>query len=655
MIKRINLLLYDLLRRLPALPIGAVKKFSNTLPPIKMLAEHLPNALKSQVYDLVISPNEISFAHGTGVLLSRLLEKTDNILVARSSTYYGGSQNVKAKQAFVLPKGIVDRQDVFAEVVQWLRGYKIRSILCAPFFQTDVLIAIAAQSVTGAPMGLWVMDDNCLLNNGISRELMAEAIERASALFAISPELKQAYQTEFRKPFTILPPLVPETLIRKKPSSTPAGSDLLMIGNIWSPSILDLFSKTVRTAGIKIDWHSSNPDLWSHMISVETLEKRGVRVMQSGDPKELIELVVNARAIIIPSDPGTLAEGHEAALGKMSIPTRMPFILATAGTPMIVVGRKGTASANFVNRFNVGRAVDYDAKAIKNAIEELAKPEEQLAIRQRSAKLASSFSFDGVYKFVTDSIADGGRWPNETFESLFPHSGSYSIYQDKPAPKQFAKDFGDVVQFCDRLSAAGFTPDFVMDVGASTGIWSLAVHKVFDKARYILCDPMFSRYGKMWNPSHFELVEAAISDKIGKAVFSVSSDLYGSSLISVADIVEVTDKVEVNILTVDSIVKSKKIRGRGLLKVDVQYAEHLVIDGAQKTLAEHVDVVVLELTLGRADPKAKTLLEVSNQMDSLGFRIYDKMGHWRIPKSGEMEQMDLVFVRKEASFSNQRA
>ena len=604
-------------------------------------------------YDLVISPNEISFAHGTGVLLSRLIEDQENILVARSFTHYGGKQRANVKKAFVLPHGVANRQDVFAEVVQWLSGYTIRSIICVPFFQPDLYIALAAQAFTGAPLGLWIMDDNCLRNEGISRVVMNEAIHRATALFAISPELKQAYQTEFRKSFSVVPPLVPKSFIRKEASPASKVSHLIMIGNIWSPHILDQFSQVVQKAGLKIDWHSSNPTHWSHIVNHTTLAKRGINIIQSEEPKELTSKVVNALVVIIPSDPGNLDQGHEVALGDMSIPTRLPFVLATAGTPMIVVGRAGTAAANFVNRFNLGRTVEYDALALKRAVEELGLAEVQADIRTRAAKLAPSFSFEGTFNFMVESILDGGRRPHDKFETLFPPSGNYAIYCSKPMPRQFIKEFGEVIQLCDRLKACGFVPDFILDVGASTGIWSLAVVKVYDKARYVLCDPMFSRYGKLWIPDHFEKVEAAISDKRGKAIFSVSSDLYGSSLISVSDIVQVTDRIEVSVRTVDGIAKEKKLKGRGLLKVDVQYAEHLVISGAKDTLKKSIDIVVLELTLGRAHPKARTLLEVSNQMDELGFRIFDQIGSWRMPKTGEMEQMDLVFVRKDVAFAAQ--
>lgn len=601
--------------------------------------------------DLIISPNEISFAHGTGVLLSRLLEDQKRFIVARSASHYGGTQRVNADHAYVLPEGAKTRRQVFAEVIQWLSHCNIGSILCTPYFKEDLLIAIAAQAVSGAPLGLWIMDDNCLFNSGIPKPLMEEAIGRADALFAISPELKQAYQTEFRKSFSVVPPLVPQGLIRSKPSEPSSSTDLVMIGNVWSPQILDSLSRVVQKAGIRLEWHSSNPDLWAGSIANSTLAERGLQVVASGDPQALRDRIVEARAVVVPSDPGSKDNGHESALGRFSVPTRMPFVLATSGTPMIVVGRPGTAAANFVERFDLGKSVPYDGKALRKAFDELGKKAVQKAIRDRAAKLAPQFSFHGVYAFMKQAITDGGRRPDDRFEKLFPPSGSYAIYQHKPPPKQFSKDFGDVIQLCDRLEASGFTPDFVMDVGASTGIWSIAVNKVFKKSRYVLCDPMFSRYGKLWTPKEFELVEAAISDKPGKAVFSVSSDLYGSSLIAVSDIVQVTEKIEVPVHTVDEIARKKKLAGRGLLKVDVQYAEHLVLNGAKNLLAKHVDVVVLELTLARAAPQAKTLLEVANQMDKLGFRIYDQIGNWRLPKSGELEQMDIVFVRKDAAFS----
>ncbi|MGL4637684.1 MAG: FkbM family methyltransferase [Beijerinckiaceae bacterium] len=596
--------------------------------------------------DLVISPNEISFAHGTGVLLSRLLENRTDLIAMRSLTTYGGQQRINAKAIFALPDGMTDRQAIFAQVLDWLKNYKVRSIICAPYFETDLKLAIAAQAITGAPLGLWIMDDNCIRNTGISREVMTEAIGRASALFAISPQLKNHYQNEFRRPIAVLPPLVAPGMVRDKASPPATSGQVIMIGNVWSTDWLDKTSRVVEAAGLKVKWYASNPDLWSGTLSRSTLAARGIEIVEAEDPEQLQQAVIGAVAVLIPSDAGS-SGGHEAALGEMSLPTRMPFVLATAGTPMIVLGRPGTAAAAFVERFDVGRVIPYEGEALAKAVKSLATKEQQTAVRKRAAAVAGSFSFAGADEFVFSTIANSGRWPTDKFERLLPaRANTFGYFIDKPASPQFATYFGEVVSFCDRIKGIDFNPDFILDIGASTAIWSNAVSSVFENARYILCDPMFSRYPKVWTKPGFELIEAAISDKPGKAEFSVSSDLYGSSLISVSNIVAVVDKVSVPIMTIDQIAKDKKLKGRGILKIDVQFAEHLVVEGALATIRDKVDIVILELTLARVHPSARTLLEMSNRMMELGFRMFDQVGGWRVPTSGELEQLDVVFVRE---------
>lgn len=208
-------------------------------PLAQVLAELRPSPVTQMMQglvDVVISPNEISFAHGTGVLLSRLLDGRSDIVAIRSRTNYGGEQRLATRKIYVLPDGMSDRRGIFEQVSEWLAGYEVRSILCAPYFETDLMLAIAAQAVTGAPLGLWIMDDNCLETKGINRAVMAEAIERASALFAISNELKRRYQTEFRKAMAVLPPLVAPDMIRKEASPAAVGDKLVMIAMSGVPT-----------------------------------------------------------------------------------------------------------------------------------------------------------------------------------------------------------------------------------------------------------------------------------------------------------------------------------------------------------------------------------------------------------------------------------
>ena len=127
-------------------------------------------------------------------------------------------------------------------------------------------------------------------------------------------------------------------------------------------------------------------------------------------------------------------------------------------------------------------------------------------------------------------------------------------------------------------------------------------------------------------------LDVAVADKPGRSLLTVSSDLFGSSLIAAANKIDV---VEVEVVTLDQIVREQRLSGRGLVKVDVQFAEHLVIEGALRALAENIDILILELSLTRVTPEHRTFLEVAQRLHELGFRMFDVVGEWRDTETGE--------------------
>jgi len=190
----------------------------------------------------------------------------------------------------------------------------------------------------------------------------------------------------------------------------------------------------------------------------------------------------------------------------------------------------------------------------------------------------------------------------------------------------------------------------VVDVGASTGIWSDTINRIYPQARFILIDPLISRYDKLARKyfidlhDNFEAVEALVSHQIGQQTMKVSADLYNSSIYEVKTS-QLTQTVTVNVITLDSLAQEKVITGRGLLKLDVQFAEHLVIEGAKQFLSQ-VDVCIIELSLWKYQEETKTLTEMLEVMTELGFRYYDEVGEWRLPSDGTLFQKDILFVRK---------
>jgi FkbM family methyltransferase len=239
------------------------------------------------------------------------------------------------------------------------------------------------------------------------------------------------------------------------------------------------------------------------------------------------------------------------------------------------------------------------------------------------------------------------------FEALMPPASTeFAYYVDPDLPEDVHHNFVSIYLALRRLGGMGYAPEFVIDVGASNGVWSFYVSRLFRSARFILVEPLASKYGvettDYFFSTHpeFEIVEAALSDRVGTMPLHISSNLYGSSLFQEEILESRGESIEVPVTTLDSLSQDKRISGRGLLKLDVQYAEHLVLAGAQRFLNQ-VDVLVMEITLARVPEGAKNLLEMLNLMDGLGFRYFDDGGEWRSPFDGALEQKDVLLVRKE--------
>jgi FkbM family methyltransferase len=378
----------------------------------------------------------------------------------------------------------------------------------------------------------------------------------------------------------------------------------------------------------------------------------GVFIHEALPETELAEVLRRSSFAVVPS--GTLDETDDnVGIARLSLPTRIPFILASSNTPIIVIGSDRTASARFVKRFRVGTVCDYEPARYREAVRSVTAPEAQVSLRQNARAIAQTFAAKGTAEWIWQSLEQGVPVDMKYEELMGLPDNEFAFYVEPPVPKSVPCDFAPTFRALRRLKGKGFRPDFVIDIGASTGVWSQVVHGLFPQARFILVDAVASKYdeaSKVYRaPGHtaFEMVEAAISDRPGRAAFQVSSDLYNSSLLKINEIVQLDEVVEVEVTTLDHLARSKKVAGRGLLKMDVQYAEHQIVEGGSKFIGTQVDAIIMELTLTRPVEEARTFLEMVTRMDQLGFRYYDDTGEWRKPTDGALEQKDVLFVRHD--------
>ena len=647
------------------------------------------NSVYPQTDTVVVSSVEINSRHGTGLLIQYMFEDFTGIATVASRSCYDGDR-VRSAVHHDLPNGELARHEIYEYVLSWFRGSPPKRAYVVPFFKTDLIIAIALKDLFGTQICIHFMDDNNIYDDEIPDHIMAESLAKSDLLLAISSEMRIAYEQRYGQKFYVLPPIVPDSLllrnvdteapnagefvrkekfhqkaieflkrtlaVKRGKSATPRG---ILIGNVWDQKWLDMLRNSVRDSGYEVDWYSNNPDaVWLNQ-QTKDLAKDGIHLRDALWGDELVAELRRRPYAVMPS--GTLGKDEpRESIARLSLPSRIPFVLSAAQLPIVVLGSKETVAARFVERFQLGETVDYDGQQFRQAVASLLKPDTQKAIRNRAGRIAQHFSAKGLDKWLWESV-NQGQPVDDRFEDLFKiRDGEFAYFIDSSPPKQIHWDKHVLWQMLKRMQVQGYQFDTIIDVGSSTGVWSWTAAKVYPDAHYVLIDPMMSRYDEKQRAfyqealKYHEVVEAALSDRCGQTEFLVSDDLYGSSLLKVNDTLRKTEKAHVELLTLDELARRRKWRGSTLLKIDVQFAEHLVIAGGSNFIQQHVDALILELTLEREHPDAKTYREMLDFMDEIGYQLVDEAEGWRSPLSGRLEQKDAVFVRRQAS-PNMRA
>jgi hypothetical protein len=366
--------------------------------------------------DAVVSHVEVCHAHGTGVFTNLLFGGTPRIVSIRSRDQHGGRQEF-GDRAVRLGHDPHARRARLADLLSALRGCDVRRIVSIPYFREDVANALALSDLFGAPLCTFMMDDNNVETKGIPDDLLRELLMRSQLRLAISPELRDAYEEKFAQRIWLMPPLVPPHLIRREPPVVPAADVLerrrgLMVGNIWCREWLHLLRETVRGAGIELEW-CSNGDIRSLGVREEDLAADGIHASGFVPEEELVSKLLAAPYVLVPS--GTL-DHRDARRGisRFSLPSRIPYVLATAHVPVLVLGHRDTAAARFALSNGVGAWAPYESGAFVAAVDEVADPSRQAAMRARAARLGPSFSSEGAREWIWISLARGravdDRW-----------------------------------------------------------------------------------------------------------------------------------------------------------------------------------------------------------------------------------------------------
>ena len=381
--------------------------------------------------DAIVSHIEVCDRHGVGRLLQMLFAGQPNILSIRSANYHGGDQEFGAHH-LCISHTVKSREAVRSTVVSALGATTVARVVCVPYFADDIRTALAMHDVFGAPMCTYIMDDQNIHAREISDDLMRELLAKSQLRLAISPGMAAEYGMKYGHSIGFMPPLAPQEMIPGTLIRPPVGANPrqgICIGNIWGQRWVELLRNTVRGSDNTLIWYCNGEFRWLPCGRHDLIADSIIPC----DPLPELNLVEELRNhvyAVVPS--GMLDELDDRRfIAQLSLPSRIPYMMATAQIPIVVLGSRETGASRFVEQFGIGVTASYDSGAFTEAVRYITQPEVNMAMRQRAHAVAGQFADAGAAEWIWHSRAAGR-----------PHDSRYDdlIRSGEPAPSRPAGD-----------------------------------------------------------------------------------------------------------------------------------------------------------------------------------------------------------------------
>jgi FkbM family methyltransferase len=203
-------------------------------------------------------------------------------------------------------------------------------------------------------------------------------------------------------------------------------------------------------------------------------------------------------------------------------------------------------------------------------------------------------------------------------------------------------------------------PSLVLDVGANIGQYGLTLRKCGFSGRIVSFEALASAHARLTavaarDQAWLAMPVCALGRAAGEGRINVAQNLLSSSLLPM-------NELHLQAAPESAYVSSEPVRvarldelaasvlppdGHLLLKIDTQGYEEEVLAGATGVL-NRICALQLELSvtpLYRGAPDLRRMLELC---ESLGFRLHGLIPGFYDPKTGQLLQMDGLFLRSDA-------
>ena len=202
--------------------------------------------------------------------------------------------------------------------------------------------------------------------------------------------------------------------------------------------------------------------------------------------------------------------------------------------------------------------------------------------------------------------------------------------------------------------------DTIFDIGANTGQYATLNRIMGYKGKIISFEPlndafqklkMHSRKDKNWLVNNY-----ALGDKEDKGTINIAKNSYSSSVLDIGDLhldsapnSKYIGQQEIHIKRIDAVFHLfSDIDNNIMVKIDTQGFEKNVLDGAVGIL-DKIKIIQLEMSIFELYEGEILYQEMISLLDAKGFKLISLENGFSNPNTGELLQVDGIFLNKALS------
>ena len=199
----------------------------------------------------------------------------------------------------------------------------------------------------------------------------------------------------------------------------------------------------------------------------------------------------------------------------------------------------------------------------------------------------------------------------------------------------------------EALKKLGFSPNYVLDIGAYEGNWAIEFNQIFPESKIMMIEgqqqkqEILLQKKKLLPDSEVKIALLGAENKtIDFNIYDTASSVYKEDNETGASI----EEMELQLL--DDILLTNAFCKPDFIKIDTQGFELEILKGAAKTL-QSAKAVLLEVSFLNIYKGAPLVAEVIAFMEKNNFVVYDICSLMRRPYDNALFQSDFLFLQKD--------